>query len=168
LNILNKTHEGNDAATESAPRFSHRNRLFLGVALILLLLVIVLAVFKFNSGPSAVLKSRELNLLVADSAEERNKGLSGRDNLGVDQAMLFVFEESGKHCFWMKDMKFDIDILWFDAARKLIHQERKLSPDTYPESYCADKDALYVLEVVSGMAEELDLRDDDQLQLKNF
>jgi len=168
LNTSNKTHEENDAATVLAPKSSHHNRLFLGVALILLLLVIAFAVFKFNSGPSAVLKNRELSLIIVDSDEERSKGLSGRDNLGVNQAMLFVFKQSDKHCFWMKDMKFDIDILWFDDARKLIHQERKLSPDTYPESYCPDKDALYVLEVVSGMAEKLDLQDGDELQLKNL
>ena len=40
------------------------------------------------------------------------KGLSGRDNLADDEGMFFVFEKSDIYPFWMKDMKFAIDIIW--------------------------------------------------------
>jgi hypothetical protein len=50
---------------------------------------------------------------LALTSEQREKGLSVKDKLKEKEAMLFVFEESAKHSFWMKDMKFPIDIIWF-------------------------------------------------------
>ena len=50
---------------------------------------------------------------LALTSEQREKGLSVKDKLKENEAMLFVFEESAKHSFWMKDMKFPIDIIWF-------------------------------------------------------
>ena len=40
---------------------------------------------------------------VADTEEERAKGLSGRDALAEGRGMLFIFPESGYHGFWMKN-----------------------------------------------------------------
>jgi Uncharacterized ACR, COG1430 len=50
---------------------------------------------------------------LALTSEQREKSLSVKDKLKENEAMLFVFEESAKHSFWMKDMKFPIDIIWF-------------------------------------------------------
>ncbi len=49
---------------------------------------------------------------VASTAQTREKGLSGRDGLEPGQGMLFIFLRPDKYTFWMKDMKFPIDILW--------------------------------------------------------
>ena len=69
---------------------------------------------------------------VADSEFERRKGLSGRDALAENSGLLFVFEEKDiRPVFWMKDMKFPLDIIWY-------------SP-TIPIDY--------VLEVTSGFCE---------------
>jgi uncharacterized membrane protein (UPF0127 family) len=42
--------------------------------------------------------------------------------------MLFVFEDSAKYSFWMKDMKFLIDIIWLDNDGKVVHIEQNLQP----------------------------------------
>lgn len=49
---------------------------------------------------------------LADSPLLRQQGLSGRSLLAKDAGMLFIFERPGHHVFWMKDMKFNIDIVW--------------------------------------------------------
>ncbi|MFA6407258.1 MAG: DUF192 domain-containing protein [Candidatus Paceibacterota bacterium] len=49
---------------------------------------------------------------VVKTEAEREKGLSGRESLGVNEGMLFVFDSEDMYPFWMKDMKFPIDVIW--------------------------------------------------------
>ncbi len=60
---------------------------------------------------------REFAAEVADTPARRAKGLSGRASLPENEGMLFVFEEPGNHGFWMKDMKFAIDIIWIKGDK---------------------------------------------------
>lgn len=53
-----------------------------------------------------------INIEVADTAAERNKGLSGRDSLASDSGILFVFPTEKKYQFWMKEMKFPLDFIF--------------------------------------------------------
>lgn len=88
----------------------------------------------------------------------RAQGLSDRACLPPDQAMLFVFDSPGLHCFWMKDMAFGIDIVWLNDARHVVHVVRGADPRGYPEeSFCPDRPARYVLEVAAGQADRLGL-----------
>jgi len=45
------------------------------------------------------------------------KGLSGRDSLSNKTGMLFVFNNPARHSFWMKGMKFPLDIIWINNNR---------------------------------------------------
>ena len=92
------------------------------------------------------------NFEIADTPAERTLGLSGREPLPDTDALLFVFDAADKHCFWMKDMKFNIDILWFDENRRLVYEKHDVPPSTYPESFCPDIPAKYVVEVAAGVA----------------
>lgn len=103
-------------------------------------------------------------LEVADSADERERGLSFRDELPAGQGLLFVFESPEPACIWMKDMNFDIDIIWVNADLKISKVETQVSPATYPQSFCAP-DTAYVIELAAGRAEQLDLTLDRQLDL---
>lgn len=49
---------------------------------------------------------------IASTTIEQSRGLSGRDSLPQDSGMLFLFNYPGVQSFWMKDMKFPIDIIW--------------------------------------------------------
>lgn len=55
---------------------------------------------------------KEYRVEIADTAEARRRGLSGREGLADNQGMLFLFEQKGYYNFWMKEMRFDIDIVW--------------------------------------------------------
>lgn len=54
---------------------------------------------------------------IADSERERSAGLAGRDGLKVNEGMFFVFDKPGLPVFWMKGMKFPIDIVWIRRGR---------------------------------------------------
>jgi uncharacterized membrane protein (UPF0127 family) len=79
--------------------------------------------------------------------------------------MLFLFEEEGIHSFWMKNMRFSIDILWLDIQKRIVHLEPNVPPcpsDPCP-SYVPGAAAMYVLELKSGSAEKQGLRLYDRL-----
>ena len=92
---------------------------------------------------------------VALTPEEQAKGLSIKDTLQSNEGMLFPSESPRILSFWMKDMKFPIDILWLNADKKVVHIEESLqpcSPFLPCPSYTPDIQAQYVLETVAGFS----------------
>lgn len=91
---------------------------------------------------------------VASTGKEKNQGLSGRNCLDPDSGMLFTYDHSGDYCYWMKDMKFAIDMIWLDDEKRIVTIKDRVGPDTYPESFCPSRPAKYVVEVAAGKAAE--------------
>lgn len=96
----------------------------------------------------------ELKTEVAASPGEKQQGLSDRACLGQDSAMLFNYDTPGDYCFWMKDMNFAIDMIWLDQDKKVVYIKDKVTPDTYPNVFCSDEPAQYIVETSSGLAAE--------------
>ena len=87
---------------------------------------------------------------VFDTPEARTQGLSGREMLSTDEAVVFVFAEPSLECFWMKDMNFPIDIIWLDTERRVVHLKQSAEPSSYPdERFCPTKPAAYVIETTA-------------------
>ena len=59
----------------------------------------------------------EIPVEVADTLKKRSLGLGKRAFLKKGWGMLFVFEKRIPHSFWMKNMRFPIDIIWLDNQR---------------------------------------------------
>ncbi len=93
---------------------------------------------------------------IAATVEQQNKGLSVKSSLAENEAMLFVFDNEAQHSFWMKDMKFPIDIIWIDSDKTVVHIEHNLPPcesGLLCPTYTPIQDSLYVLETVAGFTE---------------
>jgi uncharacterized protein len=97
---------------------------------------------------------------LALSVEQRTRGLMFRDRLDSREGMLFVFEEETVHSFWMKNVKFPIDILWLDRGKKLVHIAKRVPPCAKEPCplYSPVLPALYVLELTAGRSDELGLK----------
>ena len=68
--------------------------------------------------PVVVLDERiRVSVDVVDTPALRVRGLSGRPSLAPEEGMLFLFEAPRIQSFWMKDMRFPIDILWIRDDR---------------------------------------------------
>lgn len=121
-----------------------------------ILLLIGLSMY-FSSQKSVaniiVLAGQALHVDVAATDAARAKGLGGRTSLGEGEGMLFVFPVDGDWGFWMKDMRFPIDILWLSSQKEVVYIAPSVSPETYPSVFHADKPARYVLEVPAGWTE---------------
>jgi uncharacterized protein len=57
---------------------------------------------------------------VADSAEERQVGLMGRESLPDDAGMIFLFDEDTSGGFWMKDTLIPLSIAFADGDGTIV------------------------------------------------
>ena len=96
---------------------------------------------------------------LAQTEEQRQKGLSGRQSLTGNQAMLFLFPKDDQWSIWMKNMLFPIDIIWLDEQKTVVQVESQVQPDAEPYTvYRPSKPARYVLEVPAGDAAKYGIR----------
>ena len=89
---------------------------------------------------------------LAETTADQERGLSYRSNMPIDHGMLFIFNQENLWGFWMHEMMFPLDIIWFNSQRQAVFIEDNLQPCT-PQScpiYTPSSPALYVLEVNAG------------------
>ncbi len=107
-------------------------------------------------------KNLNLNIERVETSESRRQGLSDRVSLCDRCGMLFVFESNNYYTFWMKDMNFDIDIIYLDADMRIVNIFENVSKESYkkspPETFSNTKLAKYVLELNSGKSKSLGLK----------
>jgi len=96
-----------------------------------------------------------LNAQIADTPSARQTGLSGKKCLSERQAMLFTFDSTDIIGIWMKEMNFSIDILWLNKDKTVVSIEKNAKPESYPKVFYPSDPALYVIEVRSGIVNQI-------------
>jgi len=72
----------------------------------------------------AVLPSgHEFALEVAADDLARQRGYMGREKIGPRDGMIFVFDDTSRHSFWMKDCKTALDMVWLDVNGRVVWTE---------------------------------------------
>lgn len=137
-------------------------KLFVFIGILLFLVIAAVYIFQLSQA-KLVMAGRQFEVELVNSEPARTNGLSGRSSLPPDNAMLFVFDTASTQCFWMKDMKFPLDIIWVDTDRRIVHIEENLSPDSYPQSFCPHQPARYVIEVNAGVVQDTGIDIGDKL-----
>ena len=110
---------------------------------------------------------------IADDAEDRSRGLSGRNPLPDDGGMLFVYQEPVLPGFWMPQMRFPLDFVWIGDECEVVD----VTPDVpAPEPgtpldelsvYHPASPILYNLEVNAGTAEKHGIGVGDAVRFRN-
>ena len=110
------------------------------------------------AGPMVRVGATAFTVEVADNLEARARGLSGRASLPPGAGMLFVFEDTGIHTFWMKGMMFPLDLVWIGEQCTVENITPNVPPPT-PEladselpRFRPTQPVRYVLEVNGGEA----------------
>jgi uncharacterized protein len=87
---------------------------------------------------------------LATTPSQQQAGLSGRASLEDGKGMLFVLDPPKRDGFWMKGMRFPLDIIYGDADGVVMTIHRDVPPESYPRTYYPIAPAKYVLEVPGG------------------
>lgn len=104
--------------------------------------------------PSIIIKGSKITVEVADTEKTRKKGMMWRNQLGKNEGMLFIYNDSATRYFWMKNTFLALDMAFIDSNMviRTIHTANTLNDSTtFYSSYVPVK---YVLEVNSGWFEE--------------
>ena len=105
---------------------------------------------------------------IADDAESRQRGLSGRESLDEGEGMLFLLANDSPS-FWMKGMRFAIDIVWIRDGR-VVDVTADVPPPRSSNAplptYSPDRSADRALEVSAGWAADHGIRRGDVVRVR--
>lgn len=103
---------------------------------------------------------------VATTARKKEVGLGGRDALAADRGMYFPFPSAEYWVFWMKDMRFPIDIIWIRDGKVVdIDADVPVPAGKNLETYSPAEPADAVLELNAGTSAGIGLKAGDEILL---
>jgi uncharacterized membrane protein (UPF0127 family) len=143
-----------------------RRRHAILVRLSILLLVGLSAVARADDVPplqartTVTIRGQRISAEVARTAAEQERGLGYRDGLAPGTGMVFPYTEARRWSFWMKGMRFDLDIIWIRADEivdisRFVPAPRADAPPSVMNAlptFSPREPADTVLEVVAGTA----------------
>jgi len=125
--------------------------------------------FKLNSQKfqEVCFKDYCFEVEIADTPQERARGLMYKTSLKENEGMLFVFDKPGIYGFWMKNTLIPLDIIWLDKSKEVVFIKENAQPCL--KENCSvfknQKPAKYILEINAGKVKELNLKVGDKLRI---
>ncbi|MDH4394323.1 MAG: DUF192 domain-containing protein [Limnobacter sp.] len=93
----------------------------------------------------ASIEGQFIQVEMADTPLERQKGLMFRAEMPENQGMLFRFDQAETQCMWMKNTLIDLDVAFMDKELRVINVEGMQAGTT--EAHCSEKPATWALEM---------------------
>ena len=104
---------------------------------------------------------------VAATPAQEAIGLMYRKELGAMAGMLFVFDTTREHPFWMKNTVLPLDMIFIGEDRKIVGIVKDAVPFT-TTSRTVGVPSRHVLEVNAGFSEKHGVKTGDQLSFENI
>ncbi len=124
-----------------------------------------------KSSPTATINKQAFTLLVAKTPKETQIGLSDKTSLPEKEGMIFIFEKADQYSFWMKNMKFPLDIIYIRDNKIVTIIENAQPPknkDDNPPILRPDEPADKVLEINSGLSKKYGFKKGDEITIKGL
>ena len=93
---------------------------------------------------------------VAETPEQRSRGLMYRESLSSNSGMIFLFETPAPVSFWMKNTYIPLDIIFVNESGEVQHIHENSKPGSLTSIRGGD-DILAVLEIKGGTSKKLGL-----------
>lgn len=99
-----------------------------------------------------------LDVELSVSGAQQSLGLGYRNGLAEGTGMLFVYDEPAPRTFWMKGMRFCIDIIWIEdgaitGAAESVCPDPEGTEDADRARFPSEVPVTYILEVPAGWLE---------------
>lgn len=125
----------------------------------------------FNSEKTTkvIINKQQFSAKIADTEEKRQIGLSQTNSLGKNEGMIFIFDNPNLYSFWMKDMKFPIDIIYINNEKIVkIFENVQTQTGENLTVYTPDQPANRVLEINAGQSKKYDFKVGDKVTIENL
>lgn len=157
---------------EKLSNFINENiRLLLGTAVVIFITILLITLLISGKSTKVLVNDQTFKVIVAKSAKDKQIGLSEKNKIEQDQGMLFIFDNPDYHSFWMKDMKFPIDIIYINGDKVTTVIDSASPPgsiggnlETYQPLHRSDK----VLEVNAGIASKYNIKKGTLVKIENL
>ena len=146
-------------------------RLLLGLSVVIFVgILIVTLLLNKDSATKVIVNGETFEVTIAKTDKEKQIGLSGKEKIEEDQGMLFVFENPDYYSFWMKEMKFPIDIIYIsnDKVTTVIENAKPPSSDKSLTVYRPGNKSDKVLEVNAGLAKKYNIQTGTVIKVENL
>ena len=135
------------------------------IGLLLLSWLLVACKIQVPSTTTLKIKGQAIKAEIAQTPAEQIRGLSFRRFLAEDEGMLFIYPDYQTRNFWMKDMKFPLDILWL-KDNQIVGFVKNIPAPTSSQLmiYQSNEPVNYVLELKAGWLEKNQVQVGDKVE----
>ena len=135
---------------------------FAGFVLILLLLIFYLK----PKTAEIKISGKTFSAEIADNPITRARGLMYR---AAPSPMFFIFPFPTAENFWMKNVKFPLDIIWIDENKKIIGTDRmEQCASGHCKIYNPPAEIKYALEVEAGFVQKNKVKVGQIVEIQNL
>lgn len=144
-------------------------RLILGAAVVIFIVILLLTFLLSRKSTKVTLGGHSFSVKVAKTDKEKQIGLSETKKLDNNKGMLFVFDNPDYYAFWMKNMKFPIDIVYIrgDRVTTVIANAQPVKGGELPVYQPAEKSDK-VLEINSGLSKKYNIKSGSPVKIDNL
>jgi uncharacterized membrane protein (UPF0127 family) len=94
-------------------------------------------------------------------------GLMFRKSMDDAKGMLFIFDKSEEHSFWMKNTVMSLDIIFINENKEIVKIHKNTKPFS-TESLPSIKPSMYVVEVQAGFTDKYGIKEGDKIDFSKL
>ncbi len=104
-----------------------------------------------------------IDIEIADTPEERERGLMFRRSMGYDRGMLFLFDTADESGFWMKNTAMPLDIIFVAPDSQVVSISERTRPFSEDQIRPAAPKQ-FVVEVRAGFVNRFGITDSTRIR----
>lgn len=144
---------------------------------LILIFIASVAIYQFSKNQLSQLKpngkvtfgKQTFNVETVKDSKAQQVGLTKYNSIKTDQGMLFVFDKPDTYSFWMKNMKFPIDIIFIkdNSVVSFVENAKPVGADAAnPPIYTPTDPADKVVEIQAGLVKKYAIKKGDTVKIE--
>lgn len=105
---------------------------------------------------------------VVKNTKDQQIGLTKYTKINDNQGMLFIFDDPDNYGFWMRNMKFSIDIIFIrgDKIVSFVQDAKPTEKGKEPTIYQPENPSDKVLEINAGLVKKYNIKKGDTVKIE--